>query len=76
MIVGVIAPPCCCSEPFVPELFVSRAVRSGIPAIAVVGRVARLPVMIAVIAGIALTTAVVSTISAMVIVGIIRPIGW
>jgi hypothetical protein len=35
-----------------------------------------LPVVIAIIAGIGVTNAVVSTVSAMVVVVITRPIGW
>jgi hypothetical protein len=72
-IVGMVRRPAVIIRTIRSGIVVSRAVRSGIPAIAVIGRVTRLPVMIAVIAGIALTIAVLSTISTMVIV-VIRPI--
>jgi hypothetical protein len=73
-IVGVVRRPAVVIRTIRSGIVISRAVRSGIPAIAVIGRVVRLPVMIAVIARIAGTTAVVSTISTMVIV-VIRSIG-
>jgi hypothetical protein len=57
-------------------IIVIRSVCSGIPAIAVIRRVVRLAVVIAIIAGIGVTNALVRTISTMVIVVITRLVDW